>query len=316
MNSGKFGFQKKAAMNLKYAVIGTGAIGGYFGGKLARAGKEVHFLFRSDYKVVKEKGLQINSVNGDFLINPVNAYQSTQDMPVCDVVLVGLKTTANDLLPELLKPILHKNSLVVLIQNGLGVEEKLAEFFPNVGIAGGMAFICSQKNSPGVISHLDYGQLNLGLYQGDAKLLKQVSTDLLEAGVKINVAENLGYARWQKLLWNVPFNGMCVVLNTNTEKLMENEATRELSKNIMFEVIQAARKCGYDLSDELPDKMIKMTMQMKPYAPSMKLDFDNKRPLEIEAIYSAPILAARKAGYEMKKVTMLEQQLIFIGANY
>ncbi len=303
-------------MNLKYAVIGTGAIGGYFGGKLAQAGEEVHFLFRSDYKVVKEKGLQINSVNGDFLINPVNAYQSTQDMPVCDVVLVGLKTTANDLLPELLKPILHKNSLVVLIQNGLGVEEKLAEFFPNVGIAGGMAFICSQKNSPGVISHLDYGQLNLGLYQGDAKLLKQVSTDFLEAGVKINVAENLGYARWQKLLWNVPFNGMCVVLNTNTEKLMENEATRELSKNIMVEVIQAARKCGYDLSDELPDKMIKMTMQMKPYAPSMKLDFDNKRPLEIEAIYSAPILAACKAGYEMKKVTMLEQQLIFIGANY
>ncbi len=303
-------------MNLKYAVIGTGAIGGYFGGKLAQAGGEVHFLFRSDYKVVKEKGLQINSVNGDFLINPVNAYQSTQDMPICDVVLVGLKTTANDLLPELLKPILHKNSLVVLIQNGLGVEEKLADFFPNVGIAGGMAFICSQKNSPGVISHLDYGQLNLGLYQGDAKLLKQVSTDFLEAGVKINVAENLGYARWQKLLWNVPFNGMCVVLNTNTEKLMENEATRELSKNIMFEVIQAARKCGYDLSDELPDKMIKMTMQMKPYAPSMKLDFDNKRPLEIEAIYSAPILAARKAGYEMKKVTMLEQQLKFIGANY
>lgn len=302
-------------MNLKYAVIGTGAIGGYYGGKLAHAGKDVHFLFRSDYEHVKKNGLQIRSVRGDFLLNPVQAYHSTTEMPVCDVVLVGLKTTANHLLPSLLKPVLHENSLVVLIQNGLGMEEKLVEALPNAGIAGGLAFICSQKNSPGVISHLDYGQINLGLFQGSAEMLKQVCDDLLAAGVDVTLGESLGYARWQKLVWNVPFNGMCVVLNTETDILMKHDSTRELSRDIMTEVVLAAQACGYPLSSGLPDKMIKMTMSMEPYAPSMKLDFDNKRPLEIETIYSAPIAAARKAGYEMKKTQMLEQQLKFMSSK-
>jgi len=302
-------------MGLKYAVIGTGAIGGYYGGKLAKAGNEVHFLFRSDFEQVKKNGLQVNSVNGDFLINPVLAYHSTEDMPACDVILVGLKTTANHQLASLLKPVLHKNSLVVLIQNGLGIEEKLAEELPETNIAGGLAFICSQKNSPGVISHLDLGRINLGLFRGNREQLEQVCTDFCEAGVDAHVAESLGYARWHKLVWNVPFNGMCVVLNSNTDHLMGNESIRELSREMMKEVVEAAQKCGYDLANDLPDKMINMTMGMEPYAPSMKLDFDNKRALEVEAIYSAPVKAAQKAGYEMKKVAMLEQQLKFINSK-
>jgi len=302
-------------MGLKYAVIGTGAIGGYYGGKLAKAGNEVHFLFRSDYEQVKKNGLQINSVDGDFLVNPVLAYNSTDDMPACDVILVGLKTTANHQLAALLKPILHENSLVVLIQNGLGIEEKLAEELPATNIAGGLAFICSQKNSPGVISHLDFGAINLGLFRGDKNQLEQVCTDFCAAGIKAQVAESLGYARWQKLVWNVPFNGMCVVLNTETDQLLANSSVRELSKEIMHEVVKAAQRCGYPLSNELPEKMIQTTKNMTPYAPSMKLDFDNNRPLEIDAIYSAPVEAAQKAGYEMKKVAMLEQQLKFINSR-
>lgn len=302
-------------MGLKYAVIGTGAIGGFYGGKLAKAGNEVHFLFRSDFEQVKKNGLQIHSVDGDFLVKPVHAYHSTDDMPVCDVILVGLKTTANHQLASLLKPILHENSLVVLIQNGLGVEEKLAEELPHTNIAGGLAFICSQKNSPGIISHLDLGRINLGLYRGNKEQLEQVCTDFCKAGVDAHVAESLGYARWHKLVWNVPFNGMCVVLNSNTDHLMEDESIRELSHDMMQEVVEAAQKCGYNLDNDLPHKMINMTMKMEPYAPSMKLDFDNKRALEVEAIYSAPVKAAQKAGYKMKKVAMLEQQLKFINSR-
>ena len=133
-------------MGLKYAVIGTGAIGGFYGGKLAKAGNEVHFLLRSDYEQVKKNGLQIHSVDGDFLLNPVHAYHSTNAMPVCDVILVGLKTTANHQLASLLKPILHENSLVILIQNGLGVEEKLAEELPDTNIAGrSRIYLCTEK---------------------------------------------------------------------------------------------------------------------------------------------------------------------------
>ena len=109
-------------MNMTYGIIGTGAIGGYYGGKLAHSGKDVHFLFHRDYEYVREHGLQIDSCDGSFHLDNVNAYHSTADMPKCDVVLVGLKTTNNHLLPELLAPLLHPQTIVVLIQNGIGVE--------------------------------------------------------------------------------------------------------------------------------------------------------------------------------------------------
>ena len=121
------------------------------------------------------------------------------------------------------------------------------------------------------------------------------------AGVDAHVAESLGYARWHKLVWNVPFNGMCVVLNSNTDRLLENESIRELSHEMMQEVVEAAQKCGYNLDNDLPHKMINMTMKMEPYAPSMKLDFDNKRTLEVEAIYSAPVKAAQKSRLQNEK---------------
>lgn len=299
-------------MKLKYAVIGTGAIGGFYGGKLANAGEEVHFLFRSDYEQVKNHGLQVNSVNGDFTINPINAYCSTLEMPVCDVVLVGLKSTANHLLPEMLKPIIHEQSIIVLIQNGLGLEEILSKQIPNNSIAGAMAFICSQKNSPGVISHIDYGSINLGLHKGDNDLLKNICSDLVNAGIKARIVPDLNEARWHKLVWNVPFNGMSVVMDVSTDEMLRNHSMCRLLQDIMDEVVMAAKYCGVNIAPDFSEKMINMTLEMTPYAPSMKLDYDHKRPMEIAAIYSAPIAAAEAVGYKMKKTRMLEQQLHFI----
>ena len=123
-------------MSLRYAIVGTGAIGGYYGGRLANSGSDVHFLFHSDYEHVAANGLKVDSVNGNFVINPINAYKSTADMPECDVVLVGLKSTQNHFLPQLLPPLLKSSTLVVLIQNGLGLEHQLADALPNQPIAG------------------------------------------------------------------------------------------------------------------------------------------------------------------------------------
>jgi 2-dehydropantoate 2-reductase len=109
---------------------------------------------------------------------------------------------------------------------------------------------------------------------------------------------------------------MTVVLNTDTEQLMNSDPTRILCMEIILEVIAAANACGASLSESLADKMIDMTRKMKPYAPSMKLDFDFHRPMEIKYIYSKPIQIAREAGFEMKKVAMLEKQLLFIQAKW
>lgn len=300
-------------MIVRYGVIGTGALGGFYGGKLALAGQEVHFLLRTDYEHVKKNGLRVDSVNGDFHLDHVNSYQKTSAMPACDVVLVCLKTTDNYRLPEMLRPLLHEKTVVVLLQNGLGLEEDLAVQLPGAGIAGGMAFICSNKVGPGHIQHLDFGKLILGSFNlKSPEVLAQVVADFQEAGISADLTPDLNYARWQKLVWNIPFNGMTVVLNTTTDKLMACEETRELALELMLEVIHAANLCGAPLKESLAQQMIEMTTQMTPYAPSMKLDYDCGRPMEIGYIYSCPVEKARQAGFEMHKVAMLEKQLRFI----
>ncbi|MFZ4456609.1 MAG: putative 2-dehydropantoate 2-reductase [Bacteroidales bacterium] len=300
-------------MKLRYAIIGTGALGGFYGGKLANAGHSVEFLLNSDYGFVKENGLRVDSVLGDFHLNPVAAFRKPQDMSPADVVFVCLKTTHNYLLKTLLPPVLHQNSVIVLLQNGLGVEADVAKEFPKHTVAGGVAFICSQKIGAGHIAHLDLGKIVVGLEQGDGLgVLQQVCADFKASGVEADVAADLGLIRWRKLVWNIPFNGTTVVMNTTTKDLIQNVATRPLIYDLMQEVVDGANACGVPLSAEFARKMVDMTETMKPYEPSMKIDYDNHRPLEIEYIYTRPIEMATAAGYEMTRVRMLEQQLCFL----
>ena len=298
---------------MRYGVIGVGAIGGYYGSKLAHDGQEVHFLFHSDYQYVKEHGLQVDSCDGSFHIDRPLVYAHAADMPQCDVVLVGLKTTNNHLLPELLTPLLHERTLVVLIQNGIGVEADVQAMFPNVQLAAGLAFICSAKTQPGRVNHQCYGQINLGNYScRDEALFQQVIDDFNHAGVKAGQVE-YNEARWKKAVWNMPFNGMTVALLTQTDLLLKNPATRQLIRQQMMEVITTAQHLGVKNIDEsFADKMIEMTDTMVPYSPSMRLDYDFHRPMEIQYLYSRPLQIARESGHPMPKLEMLEAELKFL----
>ena len=302
---------------LKYAVIGTGAIGGYYGGRLASNGNDVHFLYHSEYAHVKAHGLQVDSVCGSFHLMAMNVYDSTSAMPQCDVVLVSLKSTQNHLLPQMLAPILHDGSIIILIQNGLGLEQELQRSLPHHIIAGGMAFICSSRVAPGHIVHADYGALTIAFQDRDMPqpLAEQIATDMNNAGIPCRVEGDLNLYRWRKLVWNIPFNGLTVALKTSTDKLMQDPASLQLVTDLMQEVAQGARACGAGIGQDFIDKMLSDTQKMKPYAPSMRLDYDNRRPMEIRAIYSNPVATARLAGVEMHKVEMLEQMLKFIEAH-
>ena len=290
-----------------------GAIGGFYGAKLAHAGKEVHFLSHSDYQYVKERGLQVDSCDGSFHLPQINAYGAASDMPKCDVVLIGLKTVNNHLLTELLPPLLKEDTLVVLIQNGIGVEEDVQKMFPEVQLAAGLAFICSAKTEPGRVNHQCYGYINIGNYScKQQEKIDEVVDDFRKAGVDTNEVEYLE-ARWKKAVWNMPFNGMTVALNTQTDILLQHPSTLQLIKDQMMEVIEAAQACGVKNIDEsFAEKMIYNTVHMTPYSPSMKLDFDFKRPMEINYLYTRPIEKAREAGYQMRKLEMLEQELRFL----
>lgn len=302
-------------MSLRYAVVGSGAIGGYFGAKLARLGKQVDFLFHSDYDYVKEQGLQINSARGSFHLPKVSAYKKTSEMPVADVVLVGLKTTNNHLLKDMLPPLLHPDTLVVLIQNGLGVEEDLLVDLPDLHVAGGLAFIASSKQGPGTVLHQDLGRITIAPSKaGYEDVIQQTCEDLTAADVAARYAPDLASVRWRKLLWNIPFNGLSVALNTTTDKIMEVKEAYRLSEDLMWEVALASRACGVadPIRDEEIEKMMRMTIKMPPYAPSMKLDYDFHRPMEVKYIYERPVEMARKHGFEMKKTEMLGQMLSFL----
>ena len=301
---------------MKYAVIGTGAIGGYYGAKLAHSGQEVHFLMHHDYEYVKKNGLQVESCDGSFHIDQPHVYSQTADMPVCDVVLVGLKTTNNHLLGSMLPPLLHKDSLVVLIQNGVGVEADVQQQLPHAHLAAGLAFICSAKTEPGHVNHQCYGQINLANYScPDDALMQQVANDFCAANIKAALVD-YEEARWKKAVWNMPFNGMTVALNTQTDLLLKNPATRQLIRELMMEVIGAAQHLGVKNIDEtFADKMIAMTDEMTPYSPSMKLDFDFHRPMEIHYLYTRPIEIAHESGFAMPRLQMLEAELRFLNQS-
>lgn len=298
---------------MRYAIIGTGAVGGFYGGKLAHAGKEVHFLLHSDYEYVKQHGFQVDSCDGSFHLDAPNVYNNTADMPQVDVVIVALKTTQNHLLAQLLPPLLHKDTLVLLIQNGIGPEPELQKQFPNLYLAAGLAFICSAKTEPGRVNHQCYGSINIGNYScSDKTRFDALINDFVEADIKVAEIE-YHEARWKKAVWNMPFNGMTVVMNAQTNQLLANPATMKLIRRQMLEVIGAAQALGVKNIDEsFADKMIQNTLEMTPYSPSMKLDYDFHRPMEVEYLYTRAIAEAHKVGYSMPCLEMLEAQLKFL----
>lgn len=305
----------------RYAVIGTGAVGGYYGGLLAKAGLEVHFLLRGDYGHVVQHGLVVESKNGDFRLPKVNAYAQAADMPPADVVLVALKTTHNHLLASLLPPVLNPDSAVVLLQNGLGVEEEAARVAGPDGVLGGLCFLCSNKIGPGHFKHLDYGLVTLGEFSptgaavGVTDRMRAIASDFEWAGIAVTLAEDLLTARWQKLLWNIPFSGLSVALDATTDEIMNDPAAHALAESIMREVHGAASRMGRAIDESFLRMMLANTARMPPYKTSMKIDYEQKRPLELEAILGNPLRAAQAAGADCARLEMLYRSLQFLDAR-
>ena len=303
---------------MKIGVVGTGAVGGFYGGMLARAGEDVHFLLNSDYQYVKENGLTIDSsLLGKIELPHVNAYSDANDMPKCDVVLVCLKTLQNRVvLPVVLPLLLKDNSIVVLVQNGFGVEAELAKLLPGISIAGALAFIASNKTGPGYIRHIDQGHIDIAGYNvKNLSLLNKLVEALNRSGVATRCFDDLLFLRWRKLVWNIAFNGTTVVLNAATDKLLKCPQTRNLLRDLMLEVIHAARACGKELGEELAENHLTLTDTFPPYKPSMMLDYENNRPMEIRYIYDNPVEEAARHGFDMAKTRVIAEQLHFLQAR-
>lgn len=305
----------------RVGIIGTGAIGGFYGVMLARAGFDVHFLLRGEFSAVALRGLQLNhAVQGQLTLNPVQAYANGEDLPPCDWLLVGAKATSNPDLAPILISAAAPGAKVLLLQNGLGVEEALRPLLPeSIHVLGGLCYICAYRSAPGVIEHQALGAVNLGYHSGPAAdaaarqvIVEEGSALFREAGLDSQAMPDLGQARWQKLVWNVPYNGLSVLLKASTAPLMADDASRQLIQALMAEVVRGAEACGHSVPTGYAEHLFKVTEKMPDYWPSMYHDYLHKRPLELAAIYAAPLAAAKAAGCELPRIEALYQALSFI----
>jgi len=321
---------------MKIAVVGPGAVGSYYGAKLAHAGQEVHLLLRSDYDAVKRHGVFIHSPDGDFNVRPKCA-RTPEEIGVCDLVLIALKATANDQFPLLLPPLVGPGTAVLTLQNGLGNEESLAKLFPVEQIMGGLCFVCLNRTAPGVVRHTAHGMVILGEFQRwPEPRTHDIASMFRNAGVNCKVAENLMQAHWEKLVWNIPFNGLGVagvagyealidplvpigpraslgpVLTT--DKLLADPRWENVVRELMHEVIAGAAALGYKIDVSAVDKQIERTRTMAAYEASTLVDFAQGRALELDCLFLEPLRQAKAAGAKVPRLEALCRVLQQINA--
>jgi 2-dehydropantoate 2-reductase len=300
----------------RYAILGAGAVGALYGGMLARSGADVHFLLNSDYQHVSQHGLRVESPLGNFHLPRVHTHASPETMPACDVSIVALKTTSNHLLPKLLPSTTRDGGLVLVLQNGLNIEADSAAIVGAERVLGGCCFLCSNKTGPGFIKHLDYGHIMFGEYdQRSAQIsprVQRIADEMKAAGIDAQPTADLAAARWRKLMWNIPFNGLSVVLDASTKQLINDPDAVQLVETMIDEVHHAATGNGVHVDPSVKLLTVEVTRKMVPYDSSMRLDYLNRRPMEVEAIFGNPLKVARRFNLKMPTVTMLYQQLKFI----
>ncbi|HYG21256.1 MAG TPA: 2-dehydropantoate 2-reductase [Verrucomicrobiae bacterium] len=314
---------------MKIAVVGCGALGSYYGAKLARAGQDVHFLLRSDYDVVRRRGVFIRSPEGDFNVR-VRCARRPEEIGVSDLVLIGLKTTANAQFPVLLPPLAGPETAVLTLQNGLGNEEQLARLIPPSQILGGLCFVCLNRVEPGVIRHLDHGTVVLGEFQRWPEPRTHAIAELFKrAGLTCRVTDNLAQAHWEKLVWNIPFNGLGVASAAGfeafsensvdvraqgecltTDKLLRDRQWEGLVRELMLEVIRAANALGHAIPENLAEKQIERTRTMGAYQASTLVDFERNQPLELESLFGEPLRQAKGAGIATPRLERLFEILL------
>lgn len=285
---------------MKIAILGAGALGCYYGARLQEGGHDVSFIMRSAYQKVQETGLTISSVHGDINLPHVQVYQDSKEVGAVDLVIVAWKTTANAQLATLLPPLLAPHTKVVTLQNGMGNAEAISAFHPKDHIFIGLCFVCIMQSEAGKIKHLEGGEINFAPLvsspQGfkDAEELAQLFAQCNITTKPYDIAEKI---QWFKLIWNIPFNGLCLLhKGINMGQLEQLPGQIDRACGIMKEIIAAAAKRGYTIDPKIIDIHLKRNAKMHDFVPSSAVDYQQGRPIEFNAIWGIPLQRAKAAG--------------------
>jgi 2-dehydropantoate 2-reductase len=304
--------------SLRYAVVGVGAVGGYYGARLQHAGREVHFLARSEHAELRARGLAVESRDGNLALGSIQVYRRPEEMPPCDVVLVTVPTTGNAGLGALLPGLCRPGTTVVMLQSGLGMEADVAALAGVEHVVGGLGFLCARRLAPGRVQHEEGGSLALGEYAcgyvatAPGPRLCAISEDFTAAGVPVELYADLLLARWKKLLWNVPFDGLSVVLRASLDEIVADPSMRRLVQELMEEVVGGAASCGRVVPRSYAQELIEKAATCRSQPSRMSLDFAARRPLELDAIYRRPLALMARRGVSAQHLETLYRQLRFL----
>jgi 2-dehydropantoate 2-reductase len=298
-------------MGLRIAIVGSGAIGTYYGAHLAHGGTTVHFLMRGDLNEVRRKGLYVREKGGSIRVANVTCYNSTKEIGPCDLVIIAVKTTSNGDLVNIIPPLLAEQTALLTLQNGLGNEEFLAENFGAERVLGGLCFICVTRTSRTEVEAYDPGTLVIGQYGGNAsQRTYAIASQFSRCGISCSVTDNLALERWRKLVWNIPFNALSILAGgISTAEILADGRLRRATLALMEEVIDAANKCGHALDKHLAQEQIKRTETVGAFKPSTLSDWEEGKPLEVESIWGEPLRRATAAGAKMPRLEIIYAML-------
>ncbi len=309
---------KKAPFN-SWALVGPGAVGLYYGGLLAASGQALHVLARSDAAALKSQGIRLSRVDaksGQLIdgtaVRPASVSARAARIGPVDIVLIAAKATVNEALVEPLgRLVVPGRTTILTLQNGMGNAEFYAKHFPENPVLSGLCFVCVNRVAPGVVENYHPGRVEIGSLGDSWPDLAAAATAAFQAaGVKAFHAPSLDAALWRKLCWNVPFNGLSIAAGAIAcDQILAAPDLRARARTLMEEIRAAAAQEGHRIEDGFLDGQFEVTEKMGAYQPSSLIDFNDKRPVEVEAIWGEALRRGRKLDLEMPELAKLYAQI-------
>lgn len=301
----------------RIAVVGCGAIGQFYAAQLSLAGHDLRLLARRDAETLTKRGLvvlQTAAPQAASSLTQTRLHIAPQRLLVSrrpedlvadgypDWILIALKTTALHEARALVAPLVSPHSRIVVLCNGLGVEDRFAEWFGGDRIFGMLCFVAVNRDDDGTIRHLAYGHVSVGHYR-DAAPERAKLLELFEgAGITCECPQSLLEARWRKLGWNLPFNGLCLLYDCTTDAIVGDPSRREFALELSRETVTvgnldlAAHGLPAQIEPTWADLQIERTRTMGAYAPSTLLDARVGRALEVDMMFLEPVRRAKRLG--------------------
>jgi 2-dehydropantoate 2-reductase len=256
---------------MRIAVMGSGAVGGYFGAKLAAAGNQVAFIARGEHlAALQASGLKVKSPNGDLEIRQAQFTEAPERVGNVDLILFCVKSYDTEAAAQAIKPMVSDRSQILSLQNGIDNPEKLARVYGQSKVLPAVVYVGTQLSAPGVITHSNGGRIIFGQMDGAVgDQTKMLAQTLTAAGIPSEASAEIRQVQWTKLLWNAPF---CAI-----------SCLTQLALDCMAEVRAAARTLGIELPGQLFDEVLSFSRGLGEFKPSMLQDLEANKPLEYQA---------------------------------